>query len=215
MSNRPEFFKNNSKINKKELREQLSYDANTGVFTWLKSNLIAGTKTRLGYTVIRIKKVAFFAHRLAWLYVYGRFPKNQIDHINGDPSDNRIINLRDVTPLENNLNRKMFREGAIVGCTFEPLKKKWKAKIRVKNKVYYLGYFKTKHEALSQLEKAKADFKNIKLPKKPKPNYVTLHHGLWRFKKVMNETEHSKYFKTMAEAEEYKDQFFKHRGENK
>jgi len=74
----------------------------------LKTGTIAGTiKTDL-YRSIVIDRKSYCAHRLIWLYVYGKFPDNYIDHINHDRSDNRIENLRDVTISENNRNRKTF-----------------------------------------------------------------------------------------------------------
>ena len=89
-------------INSNELRALLTYDKDTGVFRRNTSSggqeigSIAGTISKYGYIRIRIKNKAYFAHRLAWLYEYGVWPENEIDHINGEKSDNRLINLRKV-----------------------------------------------------------------------------------------------------------------------
>ena len=92
------------------LKSVVSYDAETGVFKWLKrmgprkAGTLAGTLTGQNRITICIKRQNHSAHRLAWLYVYGVMSEGDIDHLNGDSSDNRISNLRDVphgTNLEN------------------------------------------------------------------------------------------------------------------
>ena len=97
--------------------KKLEYSEISGCFTWAfdprgKPGL-KGKKAGFlvnGYTLIKTtiggKKASFFAHRLAWLYVYGEWPNSEIDHINGDRSDNRIQNLRDATHSENQQNRR-------------------------------------------------------------------------------------------------------------
>jgi hypothetical protein len=95
------------------LLELLDYDKDSGNFTWIKSprrgvapGSIAGTPTTKGYRHIMIDRRRYFAHRLAWLYVYGEDPGDlQLDHINRVRSDNRIDNLRLATQSENGLNR--------------------------------------------------------------------------------------------------------------
>lgn len=87
-------------ITAETLKSKVSYDRNTGKFTWLKglrAGLIAGTDRASGYRQICINKNLYLAHRLAWLYEFGAWPKHQIDHINGKRADNRICNLRDVS----------------------------------------------------------------------------------------------------------------------
>ena len=95
----------------KYLREILTYAPDTGLFTWKKKKVsdkvrvgnIAGTLCR-GYVAIRISKVRYQAHRLAWLYVTGKWPIRYIDHINGIRDDNRFCNLRDVDVTTNAQN---------------------------------------------------------------------------------------------------------------
>lgn len=97
-----------------ELKDILSFDPETGIFTWVNSRggrvkgSVAGChrNTKKPDVVIKLKKVMFLAHRLAWLYVHGVFPEGVIDHINGNPADNRIRNLRDVSQRVNSENRK-------------------------------------------------------------------------------------------------------------
>jgi HNH endonuclease len=97
-----------------ELKEHLHYDPETGIFTRLKSIAhrvkigdIAGClHVGSGYVNIRVFGIHYKAHRLAWLYIHGINPCNDIDHINGNRSDNRIINLRDVTRSVNKQNTR-------------------------------------------------------------------------------------------------------------
>jgi hypothetical protein len=106
------------------LRELLSYDPETGAFTWLVS---LGRRVRVGdvagtfngrYWAITVNKRIYMAHRLAWLYVYGSFPKYELDHINGDKIDNRIVNLRDVTGQVNRQNLHRPNRGKATIGTF-------------------------------------------------------------------------------------------------
>jgi hypothetical protein len=141
-------------ITQKELKELLQYNENTGIFTWLcdkgtnkVKNKIAGSIHSGGYLTIRINRKRYLAHRLAWLYIYGEWPKNQIDHINGIRDDNRIENLRNVTTRENQQNRKEHRNGKLVGCNFHKPAKKWRAHIQINGKQIYLGLYNTEQDA--------------------------------------------------------------------
>ena len=95
------------------LREILNYDPNTGVFTWKKKisdktviGRIAGCSTDR-YTTIRIFRTLYYAHRLAFIYIYGRCESSEIDHINGNKKDNRLSNIRLVTVSQNKQNLRI------------------------------------------------------------------------------------------------------------
>ena len=99
-------------ITARELREILSYNPHNGVFRWKvrlspRSNPgeQAGHINGRGYRTIKIRGKHYYAHRLAWLYHTGYFPNDEIDHINNDKLDNRLVNLREVTRWENQQNR--------------------------------------------------------------------------------------------------------------
>jgi hypothetical protein len=97
---------------------------------------------------ISVDRHKILVHRLAWMYVYGKWPRNDIDHINGNPLDNRIENLRDVTELGNNQNLRRPKKGNISGFLgVAPNHSRWLAKITVSGKQIYLGTYNTPEEA--------------------------------------------------------------------
>lgn len=94
-------------LTSESLKLALNYDSKTGLFTNVENGKLCGCDSNShGYISIGVYGKRHLAHRLAWLYVYGEFPKNQIDHINRVKTDNRIENLRDVTSAENLKNRE-------------------------------------------------------------------------------------------------------------
>lgn len=133
------------------LKEILHYDPKIGIFTWRINHGIrakigqkAGYKNMYGYWGIGIDQKNYKLHRLAWLYIFGEFPKNQIDHINLDKSDNRISNLREATPSENAMNRgiKSNNTSGFKGINWSRRHKSWCARISINNKRIQIGYFK-------------------------------------------------------------------------
>jgi hypothetical protein len=137
-----------------EVRRLLDYDPETGVFTWLvsagrvRAGGAAGSMNR-GYREIRIDRRNYAAHRLAWLYMTGERPSHEIDHINGDPGDNRIINLRPATSSQNKANaRKRSRNtSGWKGVSWHARDRKWRAMIGVAGRQQHLGYFDCPAEA--------------------------------------------------------------------
>lgn len=150
----------NSTPTQLHLKELLSYDEKSGLFFWNQSRgnkekfSIAGTKNVHGYIGIQINKRKNLAHRLAWLYVYGSIPDCQIDHINGNRSDNRISNLRLATHKQNgeNLGIRKNNTSGFRGVSFQ--KGKWVAQVRANKKAIYCGRFESPIEA-SKVAEAK------------------------------------------------------------
>jgi hypothetical protein len=147
------------------LRTMFYYDENTGLFTRLiaaggkRSNTIAGWKHKEGYTGIRIDRTSYLAHRLAWLYAVGRWPFDQLDHINGDRSDNRLANLRECSNAENCQNVKAHCDGSgCIGTTFDKRHNRWVASIGHNGKRYHLGNFDDQDSAAKQYQKSKRLF---------------------------------------------------------
>lgn len=105
------------------LRELLDYDPDTGVFTWLicanNNGAIAGSRAGAlhseGYFYIGIGGKRYFAHRLAWLYMTGKWPEHDIDHRDGNRSRNVYSNLRSVTRSVNLQNQRQGRSNNSTG----------------------------------------------------------------------------------------------------
>lgn len=138
----------------KEMKEYIKYNSETGLFYWLKTksrsikiNDEAGTKHHSGYIYIQFNKKQYAAHRLAWAFHNDKDIINEIDHINGIKSDNRIINLRHVSHRRNSQNQKRHRDGKLFGATYSKFHKKWMSRIRIGKKTKYLGSYNTELEA--------------------------------------------------------------------
>ena len=140
------------------LRSVLHYSPETGIFTWkvstsrrVKTGDIAGSPEGHGYLQIRLQRRPHKAHRLAWLHVYGEWPKDQLDHINRNRSDNRISNLREVSNKQNgqNASKPSNNTSGHPGVCWHKRDSKWVAKITHSYKRIHLGYFKTMEEAIA------------------------------------------------------------------
>lgn len=124
------------------LRAALQYDQSSGLFTRkqtrgsAKAGAVAGCLMNKGYFVIRIGTKLHLAHRLAWLYVNEVWPTGQIDHINGNRLDNRIANLRDVTPEVNSQNQRVARSASGLMGAYAS---KQRGKIRYKSSISVCG----------------------------------------------------------------------------
>lgn len=151
-------------ITQERLKEVLRYCEETGDFYWkisigrVKHGSLAGHIHKNKYKYIKIDNNEYLSHRLAWLYIYGNFPNGELDHINRIKSDNRIINLRDVTNTENSHNRinsnsnnkTGFLGVSIIGNTY-------RADIRVNKTLKYLGCFETPELAHKAYIRAKRE----------------------------------------------------------
>jgi hypothetical protein len=124
------------------------YEPNTGVFRSRvqRSNApggsVAGSSHGNGYRKIAIDRRRYYAHRLAWLYVHGRWPTGQLDHINLVRDDNRILNLREASCGENNQNsrRRSHNTSGFKGASWWSMGQKWKAQINVNGRHFCLGF---------------------------------------------------------------------------
>lgn len=148
-----------------ELRREIFYNKATGDFIWLvskgraKAGSKAGTKSSEGYLQICFKRKMYFGHRLAWFYVYGEFPKNEIDHINHNKLDNRIENLRNVTAQENQKNRPLEKKSTTKICGVSICKDGiYKVSIGVNKKSLFLGRFKNIEDAVQARKKAEKEY---------------------------------------------------------
>lgn len=145
-------------MNDSSLDEWLTYDATSGLFKWRKSpnrRIPSGSEagSRVGRRVqLSIAGKRYFAHRVAWFFEYGEWPHGEIDHINGDPFDNRITNLRDVTRSVNAQNLKKARSNSttgFLGVRFDKNRTRspYVAALVINGKAMSLGCFRTPQEA--------------------------------------------------------------------
>lgn len=139
------------------LEDVLRYEPDTGKFFWLvarprkiRAGDLAGYTNPFGYIEIRYNKRNYRAHRVAWYLHTGQDPRTlHIDHINGNPTDNRIANLRLATPSQNakNMRKRENTTSTYKGVSWHKKGGKWQAQIRVDGLNIYLGYFATQLDA--------------------------------------------------------------------
>ena len=151
----------------KQLKEILYYDPETGVFTWrvnrgggARAGDVAGYLHREGYIRIGFSGKVYRAHRLAWLYVHGKWPKYEIDHMNRIRDDNRIVNLREASHADNshNLGLSSKNTSGVSGISWYKYTKEWCAQIKVKGETIFLGAFPTKREAIKSRKAAEKKY---------------------------------------------------------
>ena len=133
------------KADEKRIKDLLSYDQDTGKIkgrkAWANGN---------GYLRVTVDYRSYYAHRIAWFLHYGSWPEGDVDHINGDRSDNRIVNLREATRSQNLRNRKTGHGASKyigVSKNKKSPRKKWVAQIASKGNRKTIGYFHTEEEA--------------------------------------------------------------------
>lgn len=146
--------------------ELLTYDRTTGVFSWRRTgpgrpmNCSAGTVHR-GYRRICINGKKWLAHRIAWLMCFGSFPEGHIDHINGDSTDNRIENLRDVSRSGNIQNQRKAHKNNVTGVLgIHAIKGKFRACLTLSGKTVHLGTHATAKAAHAAYLLAKRELHN-------------------------------------------------------
>ena len=147
-----------------DLKKVLKYNSKTGIFTWnvngrkgVKIGNIAGFNIR-GYKAVYIYGKNYYLHRLAFLYVYGEYPNCDIDHINRNKHDNKILNLRKVDESTNSQNQTKAHSNnktGVLGVTISSNSGKYRAIIKVSGKNMHLGYFKNLDDAKNAYLKAK------------------------------------------------------------
>lgn len=161
------------------VREALNYNAESGVVSWNERRPLAhfsnrkrnasafatqhggrpaGSVNNHGYIIIKLGQQQFGAHRLAWVLANGRWPDGDIDHINGDRTDNRITNLREVSVFDNARNQKLPRTNKSGRMGVVAYKGHWRAQIQVNGKVKTLGEFHSFEKACAVRAEAEHRF---------------------------------------------------------
>lgn len=159
-------------ISHDDLKKALFYNAEVGAFYWLHGVAFRSAGKRAGHAEstgrgrrITIDGVPYREHRLAWFYVHGAWPTCHLDHINRDPMDNRIVNLREATVAQNAWNRKRSKNLAKSG--HEGVVKsfhKWTAIIRQNGQHIFLGNFDTKQGAACAVADAREKMRGKFVP---------------------------------------------------
>ena len=149
-------------ITKKRLKDVLSYNAETGIFTWnvnlrgkaAKIGFVAGTPSIRGSVHITVDGKKYLAHRLVWLYIYGEFPDDMLDHIDGNPLNNKITNLRECNNTQNGRNRlaQNNNTSGFKGVSWHKTRGKWRASITLHGKHHHIGHFDSAEKASSAYE---------------------------------------------------------------
>lgn len=145
-----------------ELTALLTYDPDTGVFHWREPKYprrpdgVVGFRNDEGYLKTKIRGRTYALHRLAWFYVHGEWPTDQVDHINGKRDDNRMENLRQASQGENRANSKTNHNNAlgVRGVRKKQRGTGYEARIRKDGKLISIGYFATIQEAKAAYQAA-------------------------------------------------------------
>lgn len=150
-------------LDQSRLKELLHYDPETGIFTWLKptSNrvkvgAVCNTVGPIGYVVIGVLGKRLYAHRLAWLYMTGGWPSDQVDHANCDKLDNRWSNLRVAGKTKNmqNIGLRANNSSGFTGVGFHAQTGRWRAYIADSGNMVHVGLFDTIDQAVAARESA-------------------------------------------------------------
>lgn len=149
-------------ITQEYLKSILNYDPNTGYFTWkvrlANATLIdgdAGWSNKDGYTEIQIQGKSYRAGRLAWLYMTGKWPKDEIDHKDLNKSNDKWENLREADRNQNLYNLPTYKNNllGVKGVGFHRASGKFRARISVDGKHKNLGLFNSIEEAKAAYDK--------------------------------------------------------------
>lgn len=141
-------------ITQEQIKELFNYDPGTGVLTWkirtakrIHVGDNAGSINDGKYLRTTIKNKLYLNHRIIFLFYHGYLPK-YLDHIDGNPLNNRILNIRECTSSQNNYNRKYCNNNSgIKGVGWHILKNKWQARLNINGKTRHLGLFENKNDA--------------------------------------------------------------------
>jgi hypothetical protein len=152
-------------LSRSTLRKYLKYDPASGEFRWrvarpgVPAGSIAGHKSAGGYTSIKLHDVDYKAHRLAYLYMTGKWPKHDIDHIDNRKQNNRWANLREATRMQNLMNIPVHKDNpsGYKGVSWDKQSKLWRARIFHNGQAKHLGLFTGIEEASKAYNKAAKD----------------------------------------------------------
>lgn len=156
-------------LTSEKIKEIFDYDSETGQLFWkVKPGLrarvnvgdVTGSLNRHGYLQSQVCGRSYKTHRLIFTWCHGRWPTDQIDHINGVKTDNRISNLREVTPSENLKNQKLRKnnKSGCIGVSWNKRDRKWVSQIKADGKRIYLGLFIHLNDAIQARKAAEIKY---------------------------------------------------------
>lgn len=161
------------------IQECFNYCPNSGVITWkvrprehfptqrgysIFNTKHAGNETgtigKIGHKIITLNDTSYYAHILIWVLAHGRWPELTIDHKNRNPSDNRLVNLREATQPQQNANQGLRKNNSSghAGVCWNNKTNKWRAYITVNSKQINLGYYANKEDAIKARENAEIKY---------------------------------------------------------
>lgn len=145
-------------MNQEELKKIVEYNPDTGVF--IRDNREIGGKTFQGYLTASIKGNRFLLHRLAFLYMLGNLPSGQVDHVNGDRTDNRWANLRLVTRQQNMFNKRanLNRNLDMKNVYWMPHLKRYRVKMKINKITKHFGYFDNLEQAIERAKEVQKEY---------------------------------------------------------
>jgi len=157
-------------LTQNDIRKVLHYYPETGEIRWRFGNgrnvqpwQLAGNINGHGHRVIKINGKSMLSHRLIWLYVYGHFPNNVIDHKNRIADDNRLCNLRDVLQTDNaqNIGLPRHNKSGHLGVSWLKTRKSWTVYIKVNGKNKWLGCHKDLKQAIAARKAGERAYYNL------------------------------------------------------
>jgi hypothetical protein len=143
-------------ISQELVKALFEYNPDTGIFirklttgSKAKAGSVAGILNDVGYLELSINSYRYRAHRIAWLYCFGEFPSGQLDHIDGNKSNNALDNLREATNKENAYNKSIsvLNTTGYKGVSLDKRSGRYRAYITVNGKQKGLGYYSTAEQA--------------------------------------------------------------------
>lgn len=162
------------------IKSRIDYNPDTGEFVWKErtrkeyphdnfrttwnkkhAGKVVGHVMKNGYRDISVDHMRFTAHRLAWFFVTGYFPKEDIDHVNRDRDDNRFCNLREATRSQNlrNASLRSDNKSGVKGVSFDKKSGRWSVRMWNNDRIYqYLGAYDTLDEAKDVAERKRREF---------------------------------------------------------
>ena len=150
-------------ITQKRLKELAIYCQKSGEFTSIKTtgkrrsgNVLGYRRKKDDYIIIGFENKNYYAHRLAFLYMTGSFPENQVDHIDHDGANNSWANLRKATNLENQMNRavRVTNTSGFTGVCWDKINRKWVSQIATNGKTIKIGRYENISDAVIAREEA-------------------------------------------------------------